>query len=206
VLPLLHMTRIRTVAAVLVFALLGVGVDARAQTSEVAALCGIGFGGSVASPVNGGSPDIEAGLVYGGAINTRLSSTWRIEGMFLRQESRVSGEVPGTHTDVALERYLAGFQEELPWGRTRAFGTFLLGATRFAPAGSNDEWRFTVGLGLGVKVPLSARVGLRFEARGYYTPITVDGVTVCGAGGCVFKYSGSGTFQGDITAGVLFGF
>jgi hypothetical protein len=206
VLPLLHMTRIGTVGAALVLALFCVGADARAQTSEVTALGGVGFGGSLASPVGGGSLDIEAGAIYGGAINTRLSSTWRIEGLFLRQQSRVSGEGQGADIGVALERYLAGVQEEMPWGRARAFGTFLIGATRFAPAGFDSEWRFTVGLGLGVKTPISARVGLRFEARGYYTPITVGGVTVCGNGGCFFKYSGSGSFQGDITAGVLFAF
>jgi hypothetical protein len=198
------MTRFRSVAAVLVFALLGFGVDAKAQTAEVAALCGIGFGGSLASPVSGESMDIESGLVYGGAISTPLSRTWRIEGLFLRQESRVSGERPGT--DIDLERYLAGFQEELPWGKTRAFGTFLIGATRFVPAGSDDEWWFTVGLGLGVKTRLTPRVGLRFEARGYYTPVSGRGATVCGVGGCVLAYSVSGMFQGDITAGVLFGF
>jgi hypothetical protein len=200
------MTRIRTAAAALVFAILGFGLDAQAQTAEVAALGGIGFGGSLASPVSGGSMDIGAGLAYGGAINTQLSSTWRIEGLFLRQESRVSEEGLGTEIDVAQERYLAGFQEELPWGKARAFGTFLIGATRLAPAASDDEWWFTIGLGLGVKTRLSARLGLRFEARGYYIPVSGRGVTVCGTGGCALAYSVSGMFQGDITAGMLIGF
>jgi hypothetical protein len=200
------LTRFLSVAALLVSALLGLGVDARAQTAEVAAFGGIGFGGSLAAPASSGSVDIEAGPVYGGAISTPLSSTWRFEGLFLRQESRVAGERPGTHIDAAQERYLAGFQEELPWGNARAFGTFLIGATRLAPANADDLWWFTIGLGLGVKTQLSARVGLRFEVRGYYTPVTAGGVTVCGAGGCFFKYTGSGVFQGDVTAGVFFGF
>jgi hypothetical protein len=200
------MTRFRTLAAVFVFALPGFGTDAGAQTTEVAALGGIGFGGSLVSSASGGSVDIEVGPVYGGAVSTRLSSTWRFEGLFLRQESRVAGERSGTHVHVAQERYLAGFQEELPWGNRRAFGTLLIGATRSVPAGADDGWWFTIGLGLGVKTQLSARVGLRFEARGYYTPVTVGGVTVCGAGGCFFKYTGSGVFQGDVTAGVFFGF
>jgi hypothetical protein len=200
------MTRFRTVAAVLAFALLGLGIDAAAQTTEVSAFVGIGFGGSLTSPGTGGSIDIEVGPVYGGAISTPLSSTWRFEGLFSRQESRAAGERSGAHVHVAQERYLAGFQEEVAWGKGRAFGTFLLGATRSVPAGADDELWFTIGLGLGVKTRLSARVGLRFEARGYYTPVTAGGVTVCGAGGCFFKYTGSGVFQGDVTAGVFFGF
>jgi hypothetical protein len=200
------MKRLGTVAAVLAFALLGLGIDAGAQTTEVAAFGGIGFGGSLTSPATGGSVDIEVGPVFGAALSTPLSSTWRFEGLFSRQESRVAGERSGAHTHVAQERYLAGFQEEVPWGKGRAFGTFLIGATRSVPAGADDEWWFTIGLSLGFKTRLSARVGLRFEARGYYTPVTVGGVTVCGAGGCFFKYTGSGVFQGDVTAGVFFGF
>jgi hypothetical protein len=200
------MTRVRTAVGFLVFGLLGLGIDAGAQTAEVAALGGIGFGGSLASPVSGESMEIEAGPLYGVALSAALSSTWRIEGLFLRQESGVAGERRGTHIDVALERYLAGIQEELPWGKARAFGTFLIGATRFVPGGSDDEWWFTVGLGLGVKTQLAPHVGLRFEARGYYMPVSGRGVTICGSGGCVMAYSVSGMFQGDVTAGVFFGF
>ena len=200
------MKRLGTAAAVLVFALRGLRNRRRRAADEVAAFVGIGFGGSLTSPATGGSIDIEVGPVYGGAISTPLSSTWRFEGLFSRQESRVAGERSGAHVHVAQERYLAGFQEEVPWGKGRAFGTFLIGATRSVPAGADDELWFTIGLGLGFKTRLSARVGLRFEARGYYTPVTAGGVTVCGAGGCFFKYTGSGVFQGDVTAGVFFGF
>jgi hypothetical protein len=200
------MTRFRTVAAVLAFALLGLGIDAGAQTAEVAAFGGIGFGGSLAASASGASVDIEVGPVYGAALSAPLSRTWRFEGLFSRQESRVAGDLSGAHVHVAQERYLAGFQEEVPWGNRRAFGTFLIGATRSVPAGADDEWWFTIGLGLGFKMRLSARVGFRFEARGYYTPVTVGGATVCAAGGCFFKYTGYGVFQGDITAGVFFGF
>jgi hypothetical protein len=200
------MTRLRAVPAVFVFALLGIGIDARAQTAEVTAFGGIGFGGSLTSPSSGESIGIDAGPIYGGAFSTPLSSTWRFEGLFLRQQSQVAGEWPGTDVAVSLERYLAGFQEEVPWGKARAFGTFLIGATRFAPAGSDDEWWFTLGLGLGVKTRLSGHVGLRFEARGYYVPVSGRGVTVCGSGGCAFAYSVSGMFQGDVTAGIFFGF
>jgi len=200
------MTRFHTAAAILVFILLGFASDVGAQMAEVAAFGGIGFGGSLTSPASGGSVDIEVGPVYGGAISTPLSSTWRFEGLFSRQESRVAGERSGAHLHVAQERYLAGFQEEVPWGKGRAFGTFLIGATRSVPAGADDEWWFTIGLSLGFKTRLTGRVGLRFEARGYYTPVTAGGATICGAGGCFFKYTGSGVFQGDVTAGVFFGF
>jgi hypothetical protein len=200
------MARLRTAAAVLVVALLGIAADAGAQTNEVAAFVGLGFGGSVASPVTGESVGIGSGLLFGGAVSTVLTGTWRIEGYFSRQDSRVEGSRPGTHIDLALERYLAGVQEEVPWGSRRAFGTLLIGATRFVPAGAEAETRFTLGLGLGVKARLAPRVGLRIEGHCFYTPTASDGALVCGPGGCIFAFSGYGVFQGDVTAGIYVGF
>jgi len=49
-------------------------------------------------------------------------------------------------------------------------------------------------------------VGFRFEARGYYTPVSISGAAICGGYGCVVGYTGTGTFQGDVTAGVIIGF
>ena len=56
--------------------------------------------------------------------------------------------------------------------------------------------------------PIDETAGAPVESRSGsgVTPVTAGGTTVCGAGGCFFKYTGSGVFQGDITAGVFFGF
>jgi hypothetical protein len=192
--------------AVLLVALLGLGVEAHAQTAEIAVFAGFGFGGSLASPAGGQDIPIEAGPAYGAAFNTPIASTWRIELLFSRQASRLAEARSGAHIDVAMERYMAGIQEEKASGRVRAFGTFLIGATRFVPAGFDSEAWFTVGLGLGVKTRLTEHVGLRFEGRAFYTPVTGNGATVCSSGRCIFGYSGSGMFQGDVSGGVLFAF
>jgi hypothetical protein len=134
------------------------------------------------------------------------SRTWRVEALVSRQESRVEGGAPGSHINVALERYMAGIQEEKARGGLRALGTLLVGATRFAPSGFESDIWFTIGVGLGVKTRLSDHVGLRFEARGYYTPLNSSGATVCGGGNCIFAFSGSGVFQGDVSGGMLFVF
>jgi hypothetical protein len=101
---------------------------------------------------------------------------------------------------------MAGIQEEKSRGNLRAFGTFLVGVTRFVASGFDSETWFTVGLGVGVKTRLTRHVGLRFEARGFYTPVTSNGAVVCSSGACLFAFSGSGMFQGDLSGGVLFAF
>lgn len=200
------MTRLCVAFAVLLVVLPGLGVDAHAQTAEIAAFAGFGFGGALTSTVGGQDIPIEGGLTYGAAFSTPIARTWRIEGLFTRQESRLAEVRSGARIDVAMERYMAGIQEEKSSGRLRAFGTFLVGATRFAPAGFDSETWFTVGLGLGVKTRLTGHLGLRFEARGFYMPVTSNGAAVCSSGTCIFGYSGSGMFQGDFAAGVLFAF
>jgi hypothetical protein len=200
------MPRLRGAAAVpalFIAVLLGSRADARAQAAEVAAFGGWGFGGALASPAGGQNVGMDAGPLFGAAFSAPISRTWRVEAVVSRQQSRLADESPDACIDLAIERYLAGIQEEKARGRTRAFGTFLVGATRFVPSGFESEIWFTIGLGLGVKQALSTHVGLRFEARGFYTPVTGGGATVCSAGRCVFAFSGSGVFQGDLTGGIL---
>jgi hypothetical protein len=200
------MTRLRAVSAVLLFAVLGRGVETHAQTTEIGAFAGYGFGGSLPSPAAVRDIPIEGGLTYGAVFSKAIATTWRVEVLFSRQESRVADVRPGTHIDAAIERYMAGIQEEAGPGNARAFGTCLIGATRFVPAGFDSETWFTIALGLGVKTRLAQHVGLRVEARGFYTPVTGYGATVCSSGRCIFEYSGSGMFQGDLSGGVFFAF
>ena len=79
-------------------------------------------------------------------------------------------------------------------------------APRGKPAGYESELWFTLGVAAGVKTYVAKNIGFRFEARGYYTPVVISGVGVCGGYGCVIGYTGIGTFQGDLSAGVTIGF
>jgi hypothetical protein len=125
----------------------------------------------------------------------------------MRQESKVRGPAPGTCVDVNVDRYMLGVQEqERLSGHFDIFGEFMLGATRYAPAGYETELWFTLGASAGVKTYVTGNIGFRFEARGYYTPVVISGVGTCGGSGCVIGYTGTGTFSGDVTAGVIIGF
>jgi hypothetical protein len=147
-------------------------------------------------------------LAYGGAVSFPVSGSWRCELLYSRQPTRVEGGARPPF-DVAIERYFAGIQEEKRQGdRVLWFGTLWLGATRFAPglAGFDSEVRFGGGVGLGAKIFLARNVGLRLEGRALYTLVGGGGGVLCASGNCLFVFSGSGLWQGDVGAGLILAF
>ena len=192
------------------FALMAVLVaapEARAQTVELSAVGGLAFGGKLIATPGLEEVTLQAGLLYGGAFNVEFLPRWRFEGLVTREESKVRGPASGTYVDVNVDRYMLGVQSQEPLsGSFDIFGEFMLGATRYAPAGYESELWFTLGAAAGVKTYVTRNIGFRFEARGYYTPVVISGVGTCGGYGCVIGYTGTGTFSGDVTAGVIIGF
>jgi hypothetical protein len=178
---------------------------ARAADVQLSPFVGFQYGGSFGS-VSGGSYSLGAGLVYGGTVDVNIGESWGLEFLYSRQETDLSrGSAPSF--DLAVERYMAGVREEQGEGRWRLVGVFLLGVTRFAPgfSGFGSDVRFTGSLGLGGKLFLSKRFGLRAEARGYYVVVESGGGALC-SGSCFFFYRSSGIWQGDVTAGVVIAF
>ena len=201
------MSRRPVFAGLALVALLVAAPEARAQTVELTAFGGLGFGGELLETPGLEAVPLQAGPLYGGAFNVEFLPRWRFEALVMREESKVRGPASGTHVDVNVDRYMLGVlsQESLS-GRFDVFGEFMLGATRYLPRGYESEWWFTLGVAAGVKTYVARNVGFRFEARGYYTPVVISGAAICGGYGCVIGYTGTGTFQGEIAAGVIIGF
>ena len=196
------------IAALVVASLLFLAaVETRAQTVEASAFGGLSFGGDLIATPGYESVPLQAGPLYGGTLNVEFLPQWRFEALVMRQESKVRGPAHGTSVVVNVDRYMGGIQQqERLSGRFDIFGEFMLGATRYVPEGYDSELWFTLGVGAGVKTYISRNLGFRFEARAYYTPVVISGVGICGGYGCVVGYTGTGTFQGDLSAGVVFGF
>jgi hypothetical protein len=179
---------------------------ASAGDVELAPFAGFQFGGSVTSNATGRIFDLDAGFAWGGSLNFAVAPGWRVELLYSRQQTALESR-GADRIGVLAERYLAGIQEEKGTEKTRFFGVFLLGATRFDPALDDygSDFRFTGGLSLGVKQWLTPRVGLRAEARAFFIDIRTSSGLFC-AGGCLFVFSGTGLWQGDVSAGVTIGF
>jgi hypothetical protein len=82
------------------------------------------------------------------------------------------------------------------------------GLTLLSPDDSDYDMDLLVAatLGGGVKVPFSAKAGLRFEGRGV-AMLSLDGSAgVCGPSGCALAFAGSGIGQLELLAGVWYAF
>jgi hypothetical protein len=200
------MTRRLALGHALLLAALLVCGTAQAQPVEIAPFVGYGFGGALVSTSLGRTFPVNSGIAFGGTVDIAIAETWRFEALYSRQDSDIGAPGSSARIGLHVERYLAGFQEEKAWGKVRAFGTILAGATRFAPSGYDSETFFTAGLTLGIKTRVAHHVGLRVEGRLFYVPVGTSGGAVCVNGQCLFGYSGTGMFQGDVSGGAVFGF
>jgi opacity protein-like surface antigen len=200
----------RALSLAVVAALL-MAAPARAQSEgssvQITPFAGYAFGGSVRDTEFEEDRGFEASLAYGGALNFRVGQTWRFELLYSRQPTKLEGGL-GPPFDVTLERYLAGIQEEKGEGSVRWFGTFYLGATRLIPgrSGFDSQTKFTGGVGLGLKSFFTPAIGLRLEIKGFYTVVEAEGGTFCANGNCLFAFSGSGLWQGDLSGGLVIAF
>jgi hypothetical protein len=73
-------------------------------------------------------------------------------------------------------------------------------------AGYDSATKFGAGVGLGVKSYFSKNIGLRLEARGFWTLVQGEGGVACVNGDCLFAFSGSGLWQGDFSGGLIIAF
>ena len=197
-------------AALVIAALAAPLLGARAEAGEIELqpFFGLQYGGSFASP-DGVPFSFDESADYGATLDVEVAPTWRLELLYSRQETKLEPPTGGPTFPQTVERYMVGISEEPETdGPFSFFGVALLGATRLVPglSGTDSELRFAVGLSLGTKVPARSRIGLRLEARGFYTVVDSGGAVYCTNGTCLFRFSGSGIWQGDVTAGVVFRF
>jgi hypothetical protein len=174
---------------------------------ELAPFAGVQFPGAVSANGSGRVFSFGIGLDYGGTMDIAVAEGWRVELLYSRQATELSRRGDVARFGVDLERYMIGIQEEKGDPRTRFFGVFLAGLTRFAPGldGYSSDVRATLGLSLGIKRAISDRFGLRAEGRGFFVNVDSGAGVICN-GSCLFVFRGSGLWQGDLSAGVTVGF
>ncbi len=193
---------------------------ARAQTVEITPLVGYRIGGALSTAAAPGSPasvveyEVKDSGSFGVHLGFRVAEDGEIEFLYSRQETRL--ETAGLFTgeplfDLTLETWQAGgnylFGEE--GSRLRPYIGVGLGVTRLlpGPAPLQDETRFCASFAGGVKVWLGRHLGLRLEARGFFTVLESDSNTFCASGeGCLVHVSGSDIDQGEFRAGLVLRF
>jgi hypothetical protein len=194
---------------VLIAAIAGAGT-ARAQTVEVAPFGGYRFGGGFYEVVTRASVDVDGAPSFGGAIDIRIGEDLFVEGLFTHQQARftlpVDLDPTQTRWRVNVDHWQVGGLRDMGSGRVRPFLTGALGLTRYEAQGDN-ELRFTLSAGGGIKLfPLPA-LGFRFDGRGYATFVDGDAdVLFCAPGICVASLNVAIIWQAEFTAGLVIAF
>jgi hypothetical protein len=160
---------------------------------------------------NYGELDFSDAAYYGGAldinVNSASSKTGQVRLMYRRSDGELQLRAVGYDADVdaAVEYWHIGGLGGLRKGKTMPFTAITLGGTRLI-VGDEDDWKFSMIFGLGVKVYTSERMGLMIQGN---FPITFTdswgGVTV-GTGGAGVAIGGTGVAQFDIGGGLIIGF
>jgi opacity protein-like surface antigen len=146
------------------------------------------------------------------AVDARAEEGTEYELFYSRQSTELrSNGVPlaGTTVEYLHVGGTVAFADE---ERIKPYFGGGLGATRLSPglAPGSDDTRFSLSLSLGMRVPLTRNFLLRFETRGYFTPLSHDTAVFCrsdqGGALCQIRARGSSLFQGDFLAGATYAF
>jgi len=118
----------------------------------------------------------DSSAFYGVALDLPLSHHWQLELLANRQKTSLSFDHPLLSSaqklgDITLDYYQAGFLYQWGRGQVNPYVVATVGAARLDPdfpQVSSDDY-FAGSFGAGVKVFFNPNIGLRFDARGYWT-------------------------------------
>ena len=201
----------RLVRTALTVGFLSCPSTSQAQAVELAPFGGYRFGGDFFELITEQPVDLDGAPAIGLVVNVPLSSRGSyFEGVFTHQEAHFT--VPARRSGVPLrwaisvDHWQAGGLQEFQRGPVRPFLTGTLGLTRYAAAGDN-EIRFALGAGGGVKLFPSHRIGLRLDSRLFATIVDAQGQAVaCTPGICLVGFDADIVWQAEFTAGLVVAF
>jgi len=181
----------------------------QAQVFEITPFYGYRFGGTIET-CSGEDTDLEDGPSYGVALDFAPydSDEIKMELLWSRQDSSLDLEGGGglDHLDILVDEFQIGGVYENGRGRFRETITALVGATVFSPDQGEREARLSFGIGLGLKYFLMKNLALRADLRGYGTVVESEGAFISSGGTTVAYFSGSGFWQGEVSAGLTLAF
>ena len=184
----------------------------QAQTVEVTPFVGYRFGGGFFERITGQPVDLDGAPAAGAVVNVRFRERGLFaEALFTHQEARVkfpagSSLAPASWRITVDHWQGGGLQEFGTSRRARPFLTGLLGLTRYAAEGDN-EIRFAVSAGGGVKLMPVRYFGVRLDGRVFATFADIDGRAVaCSPVVCPVVLDADIIWQAEFSAGLVVAF
>jgi len=194
--------------------LMAAAATAAAQSIEVVPFGGyrVGSSGAAGSPYMPVVYDAGGGVSFGAIVDVPYGPPkdgLKFEALFSHERSWIEVQGlsvfdPKTRVDVTVDHLMVGGVQELDDTPGRAFIGGLFGLSRYASPNEADL-RFTIGLSAGAKFFANPHVGLRIDARGYMTIVSLSGAAIC-SGGCTVAFNINPAFQADFTAGMIIAF
>ena len=181
-------------------------VSVDAQTVDVSPFYGYRFGGGFFEELTQQPVDLDGAAAAGAVVNVAFRDDLMIEALFSHQEATIvvpaRFTTPETRWRLTVQHFMGGGLREFDYGRARPFLTGLLGLTRYAAPGDN-EIRFTVSAGGGVRLFPARRIGVRLEGRSFWTFADVEGRAIaCTPGLCITAIDAKIIWQSEFTAGL----
>ena len=168
----------------------------RAQGLEITPFIGVRGGADLVEIEASTAPDRAGGPAAGVIVDVPLAGGLFVEGAFSHHKV----------DRLSTDHWQAGGLQEFLSGRARPFLTGMLGVTRYGIDGEN-EFRFLVAAGGGVKVFPARRVGIRVDGRVFATFVDADGGGIaCGSisGTCFIALHLDMAWQAEATVGLVF--
>jgi hypothetical protein len=157
-----------------------------------------------------GKADVKSGGIWGIEADVNVRPGAQMVLLYHRQDSELiyqrAGGLKESAGDIAVEYWHIGGMSGVQQGNIMPFGMFTLGGTRIIPkfpGARGDEWKFSIIFGLGAKIYVSDRIGLRVQGRLPWIILNGGAAIGCGGGGCYTSFGGSGIVQADVSGGLF---
>ena len=184
--------------------------EVSAQTVEIAPFVGYRFGGDFYELTTNRTVDTDGALSLGLIGNVRLNDDLFFEAFFTHQEAHVT--IPSnlgqqsSRIRVTVNHFQAGGLRELQPGRVRPFLTGTVGLTHYQAEG-DDEVRFSLAAGGGVKLYPVRHFAVRFDGRVFATIVDADADALfCSPGICFGSFDVTAMWQAEFTAAIVIAF
>ena len=186
---------------------------------EITPFAGYLFGGSFDADEEAGTTnqdvDLDDAASYGLIVNWPAEANTEWEIYLSRQSTSLEttdlfapDQTPLADLDISYLQ--AGGTYFFEGERARPYIVATVGASRFEPDDSafDSETFFAFGIGGGVKLAPTSRLGLRLEGRVLGSVVNSDSAVFCRSGpaanSCLVAVSGSIVWQWEVLAGLVF--
>lgn len=177
-------------------------MDANAGDFEITPIIGYTAGGSFEDTTNEDDLDLDegesAGLILSWKDKSRDGAFYEL--FYMHQDSSFDGD---THEiDLDIDYLHIGGTYGVEDGRIQPFVSGGLGVTHMDFQSGSSEFRFSLSLGAGLKVPITDHIKFRVEGRGFGTVFSSSSEINCSKGQCTVKAKGDMFYQFSVLAGV----